>query len=326
MSKFISIRFKELLRRLHNAEHFDFFGNYIINGLQTLITSLTMVSGIFDALKTVFEREDALYKLSQASVLTADITALHEKRIALFSFFWHYVAIFKYLGDMGKSLAAEKLLFLRNNYKDLPYVAYPDASGMMTNFLQDCENSVWKPYIQLLGLTFLVTAMEESNEEFGTKYRDRFIDKEMIADLGKLAGTRVEVDSAFDALVDAINVAWKANELGAKDSGIRTKLIQARDVVVGAIHQAELNMAHRGPHKKDDDKVDGGTQTPGVTPPPAPPTPPQAPDTTNPPAPDTPPQAPDTTNPPAPDLPPQAPDTGIPPINPDDLNPPAAGE
>ncbi|MDR2497828.1 MAG: hypothetical protein LBD28_00105, partial [Tannerellaceae bacterium] len=37
-------------------------------------------------------------------------------------------------------------------------------------------------------------------------------------------------------------------------------------------------------------------------------------------------QAPDTTLPPAPDLPPQAPDTGMPPINPDDLNPPAAGE
>ncbi|MDR2495557.1 MAG: DUF6261 family protein [Tannerellaceae bacterium] len=271
MSKFISSHFKVMLRKLHNAEHFEFFANGIIAGLQSLIASVASLAGIFDALKIVFQKEDAMFKLSQASILTSDITALHEKRLALFSFFWHYVTIFKYLGDTAKALAAEKLLFLKNTYKDLPTAAYQDVSGLMTNFLQDCESNAWKPYIQLTGLSFLVTQMATDNEAFRDLYRERSIDQEHVAGMGKLAEIRVDMDNAFDAFVDAVNVAWQANEIGAKDPAVRAALISAREIITAAIHQAELNLAHRGRHKKQDDKTDDGTQTtdpanPGGTP------------------------------------------------------------
>ena len=262
MAKFISLHYKHLIRRLHNAEHFDFFDNGIINGLQGLIATLVLVSGAFEALKIVFQREKVLFKQSQASALTPEIAAKHEKRIGVFVFFWHYVGVFRLFDDADKIPAAEKLMFLRHNYKDLPNIGYSEASGMMTNFLQDCANSEWAPLIQSLGLTFLVAQMTTDNEAFKEMYRERSIDKETIAELGKLTEVRAVVNSSFDALIDAINVSWQTNETGPQDDAVRAVLHQVKQIVVAAVRQAELTLAHRGRHKaKDEETSDAGTQT-----------------------------------------------------------------
>jgi hypothetical protein len=151
-----------------------------------------------------------------------------------------------------------------------------------------------------------------ANDTFRSLYHERTMDKVQIAELGKLTEIRFEVDGVFDAFVDAVNVAWTSNELGAKNSDIRQHLIEVKDIITGAVQEAQLTLARRGHHKpKDDGKTDDATQTP---------------DTTNPPAPATPPQNPDTTLPPAPETPDQNPVAVPPGINPDDLNPPAAGE
>ncbi|MDR2499218.1 MAG: DUF6261 family protein [Tannerellaceae bacterium] len=312
MQKFILIVFKTLLGKLHIAEHADFYERGIIKPLIALMSVLPIASGVFNALRTVYQKEDDLFKQSQASILTPEITALHEKRIALLVFFWHYVSMSKYFDDAALVQATDKLMFLKNNYKELPQANYTDANGLLTNFLEDCEKAEWAPLIQALGLTSLVGKIKTAHEAFKDLYTDRSFDKTHIAQMGKISEIRVEVDATFDAFIDSLNAAWTANEFGAKDATVRSTLLEAKEHIIAAIHQAEVNLARRGVHKvKEDDKTDEGTQ---------------APDTTNPPAPQTPPQQPDTTNPPAPPTPPQQPDTSIPPINPEDLNPPSAGE
>ncbi|MDR2498161.1 MAG: DUF6261 family protein [Tannerellaceae bacterium] len=297
MHKLISILFKSLLRKLHIAEHADFYERGIIKPLIALMSALPMASGVFNSLQTVYQKEDDLFKQSQASILTPDITALHEKRIALLVFFWHYVSMSKYFDDAALVQATDKLLFLKNNYKELPLANYTDANGLMTNFLEDCEKPEWAPLIQTLGLTALVVKMKTAHEAFKDLYTDRSFDKTHIAQMGKISEIRTEVDATFDAFVNILNAAWTTNELGAKDATIRTNLLEVKEHIIAAIHQAEINLARRGVHKvKDDGTTDEGTQ------------------------------APDTTNPPAPETPPQQPDITIPPINPEDLNPPAAGE
>ncbi|MDR2497571.1 MAG: DUF6261 family protein [Tannerellaceae bacterium] len=272
MTRFIPINFKALLRHLHIAEHYDFFEHSIIARLSTLMTAVTALTGIFNVLKETFLREDAYYKQSLASALTAEIANLHEQRIAGFNFFWTYAGMFKYWGDAAKILAAEKLQFLYKTYKSLPRQSYQDASGMMTNFLQDCNVNEWKQYIQALGLTFILDKIMEANTAFKDLYVDRAVDKEHIADIGKAVEIRTGVDDAFESLVDAINVAWRTNEVDAKDPALRAKLIEIRELINASIHQAQTTLTRRGHHKpKDDDNTDEGTQTP-ITPP-TPPTP-----------------------------------------------------
>ena len=324
MIRFINTPFKVLLRKLHIGEHYDFFQNGIIQGLMVLMSALGMVGDVFNALKTVFQREDDFYKQSQASALTSEITSLHEKRIALFNFLWNSVNIAKYYNVAAKTLAAEKLQFLRNNYKHLPAASYQDASGIMTNFLEDCLNNEWKPLIELLDLLTIVNFIKDANDLFKSLYRERSIDKEHVVEMGKLSEIRTDVDDAFDALIETINVAWRANEIGAKDQTVRDNLIEARSIITAAIHQAELTLARRGHHKKEDDKEDNGTQTPGGSTPSTPGGSTQTPDTTNPAAPNTPNQNPDTTNPPAPDTPNQNPSGGPHPLDPNEH--PSMGE
>ncbi|MDR2495628.1 MAG: DUF6261 family protein [Tannerellaceae bacterium] len=273
MQKFIPISFKTLLKKLHIAEHYFFYDSAIISVLLTLMNSLPQLSGMFNALKTVFDREDALYKLSQASMLTSKLRILNGKRCAYFTHIWGLIDILKY-ENLAANIqeAIEKLEFLHNTYKSLIYGNYTEISGMMINFLQDCEKPAYQPSIQLLGLTEVVDKIKTAETEFEALYNERSFSKEQIAEMGKLAEIRIEVDNAFSTLVDAINYTWTANEMGAGDPALRAKLIEVKEHIAAAIHQTELNLARRGHHKvKEDDKEDGGTQTPTTPPTPPPP-------------------------------------------------------
>jgi hypothetical protein len=285
MNKFFSLHFKKILIKLHAGEHYDFFQNGIIHALLTVIATLPTLSPIFGALQSVFQREDDVYKQSLAATQTGAITFLHEKRIALFNHFWSSVAMAKYYNNPALAQAAEKLQFLRNNYKHIPTANYQDASGMMTNFLEDCLKPEWKPSIEALDLLAIITMEQTTNEEFKALYVERSIEKTATAEIGKLSEIRTEVDSAFDAFIENVNVAWRTNEMVAKDATVRNGLLEVRRIITAAITQAETNLARRGHHKtKDDDKndnTDDGTQTP-ITPPTPPPPGTQQPNTDRP--------------------------------------------
>ncbi|MDR2499224.1 MAG: DUF6261 family protein [Tannerellaceae bacterium] len=266
MDKFISFRFKLLLRRLNIAEHYDFFDSFIIAGLLTTAGTIAMTSDVFNLLRTAFGREDALYKQSQASAQTAKIAYLHEKRIALYLHFWHCVNMTKYYDNPAMTQATKTLLFLKNNYKNLPGASYQDASGIMTNFLEDCEKSEWKPSIETLNLMDTVDMTKAANDAFKSLYMERSIDKVTVVEMGKLGEIRREVDMAFEALVETLNVAWRSNEMGAQDESLRDQLLDARLNINSAIHQAQLNLSHRKHHKKEkkeetDGKKDVASQT-----------------------------------------------------------------
>ncbi|MDR2496396.1 MAG: DUF6261 family protein [Tannerellaceae bacterium] len=266
MDKFIALHFKRLLRRLSNAEHFDFFNTLIINKLQTTAGTIVILNYMLNELRTEFGREDALYLQSRASVLTPDIAYLHEKRIALYSHFLHCLHITKYYENPDLTQAATKLLFLINNYKGLKRANYPDASGMMTNFLEDCEQSEWKASIEALSLTDTIDMAKAANDAFKSLYYERSMDKLHVFNMGKLYHVRRDVDNAFEALVETINAIWRENEAGAKDEGLRDKLTELRVNIRAAIHQAELTLAHRKHHKKEKkeeaaEKKDAASQT-----------------------------------------------------------------
>ncbi|MDR2497060.1 MAG: DUF6261 family protein [Tannerellaceae bacterium] len=315
MIRFVNIRFRALLKKLHIGEHYDFFQNGIITGLSPLISSLPMLNIIFNALQTVFQREDDFYKQSMASTLTAEITFLHEKRIALFNYIWYCVGMTKYYNNTAMKEAADKLKLLRNNYRHLSSASYQDASGIMTNFLEDCMKPEWKPSLEAINMMDTVNMAVSTNNTFKSLYRERSIDKETVVEMGKLHEIRTDVDSAFDALIETVNVAWRENEMGAKNASVRANLTEVRRIIDASIHQAELTLARRGHHKtKDEDKTDEGTQTPDASNP-------QPPGTTDPNQPN---ETPNIINPQPPGVTPEPPTDGPHVLDPNEH--PPAGE
>ena len=286
MKKFINVSFKVILRKLFLGEHFAFYDGGIIQPILVFISSLPMLSGIFATLQAAFAKEDALYKLSQASFLTPEIRALHDTRLAYFNFIWDCVNIIKLKNDPSLTLAITRLEFLHHTYAHLPGENYFDMTGTMTNFLQDCTKPENLTAIQLVSaaqffdLSKIIAEAQTANDAFKTLHHERSMDKVQLAEMGRLSEVRFDVDSVFDAFVDAVNVAWTANEIGAKDPAIRQHLIEVKENIVAAVQEAQIALVRRGRHKiKDDGKNDDETQTPDTTNPAAPDTPNQNPGT-----------------------------------------------
>jgi hypothetical protein len=301
MNKLITIIYKTIIRRLYNAEHADFYDR-LITLLIPKMNNLPALQPVFNKLKNDYQREDDLFKLGTASVLTGEIRTQHEKRLAFFSFFWNCVEIIRFSTDQPKLQAMQKLLFLKNIYIKLTTQTYANVSGLMTNFIEDCNNATYKPSVDALDLQGPVDEMHNANESFKTLYSERSIDKVDVTNLGKLSEVRLDVDQTLNTYVDAVNALWIANELGAKDSDLSSKLMEVNDILVALVRQAQLNLSHRGVHHntsgndENNGNEDVGTETPDPEDPNTPPTDPQAPN------------------------------IDIPAINPDDLNPPSAGE
>ena len=305
MKKFISFHYKYTLRKLLTGEHYNFYDTGVIDPLSPLMPGLPMLSAMFNALKTVFSKEDNLFKLSQLAFQTKDIRLQHEMRIGYFMYLWDSVDILRYEPtDPTLQHAIAKADYLHHTYSNLPNESYYDMTGTMTNFLQDCALPEYQAAFQTLSSSQLVnfqtiiSKTEASHVAFKALYHSRALSKEHIAQLGQLSEIRTDVDDVFESYVEAVNTAWATNEYGIKDADLRSKLLEVKEQLTSAVHQAQLSLARRGRHKtkKDDGKTDDGTQTP------------------------------DTANPPAPNTPPQNPDTTPPTVNPDDLNPPAVGE
>ncbi|MDR2496607.1 MAG: DUF6261 family protein [Tannerellaceae bacterium] len=272
MNKLISLSFKTLISKFHNAEHVDFFYR-LISSLTALVAALPSLGSIVNALSAIYAREDAIFKKNQTAIQTGSLGTLHDRRIGLFVFFRQSVIAVKFFGTAVQLQAMELLLYLLKNYEKLTTAAYSDQTGLLHNFLEDCEKAAYKPSIQLLGLTELVNNLLAANTEFETQYTERSTEQAESSDQGNMPEARANTDSAFEAFIDAVNVSWTANELGAKDPAVRTALTGIKQLVDGAIHQGQLNLARRGHHHKpkDDGNTDEGTQTP-ITPP-TPPTP-----------------------------------------------------
>ncbi|MDR2534009.1 MAG: DUF6261 family protein [Tannerellaceae bacterium] len=304
MKKFITITYKTLLRKLLIGEHFNFFETGVIVPLTALMAGLPMLTAMFNALKAVFAKEDNLFKLSQQAFQTKEIKLQHEMRVNYFIFLWDAVDILRYEANPGIAQAVAKIDYLHHTYENLPSETYYDMTGTMTNFLQDCALAEYQDAFTTLSGAGLVefapiiTRINAAQLAFKNLYQSRAVDKEHVAQLGLLSEVRFDVDEVFDSFVEAVNTAWASNEYGTKDADLRSKLLEVKELLVAAIHQAQLALSRRGRHRKtkEDGKTDDSTQTPDIS------------------------------NPPAPDTPPQTPDTTPPTIDPDELNPPAVGE
>ncbi|MDR2534018.1 MAG: DUF6261 family protein [Tannerellaceae bacterium] len=245
MKKLISIRFKKLLSKLHNGEHFDFYSRGIIAGLEAIIVRFQELNEIFLSLKSAFQLEDKIFKKNEASILTPDIARMVEMLTAYFSYFKHSIDIVRFSTNPVELQAMTTLQFLVKMFVRIPKVDYPEMSGLLDSFLESCDSPTYKPAVELLGLSSQVNRMKAVYSSYRSLYNARSLSKEQVAELGKLRYVRAEIDDVFATLVDGVNVACTVNELGSQDPDQQSALLEIKEVIVGELHQMELNVAHR---------------------------------------------------------------------------------
>ncbi|MDR2499418.1 MAG: DUF6261 family protein, partial [Tannerellaceae bacterium] len=165
----------------------------------------------------------------------------------------------------------------------------------------------------LPNIAAILQKLETVNERLEGLYQQRLQTLHDLEQLGKSADIRKDVDKRLIEFIDDMNAIHRSNELGDKDAALKTKLESSASYIEALVEQTERVLSRRDHHHKS------SNETPAETEPSNPPAnpPEQKPED---------PQAPNTTLPQAPDMPPQQPSATPPPINPEDLNPPAAGE
>lgn len=243
------------MKQLHIGEHFFFYSDGIISPLLTPANGLPELKRTLTELQRIFETEDNLFKISQASIFSKEIFVSNAKRVGYFNFFWHCIDIAEYEGTPAINKAVETMNFLHHTYKDLPSYNYLVLSSAMISFFQDCATPRFQAPIQTLSaaldinLASIIGKMKAAHDKFVSLHEQRALSKEHIAAMGKLSKVRFEVDSTLAFLVDGINVSWNANELGAGDPSLRQKLTEVREIINSAVHQAKNSLAHRGKRK-----------------------------------------------------------------------------
>jgi hypothetical protein len=303
--------YSKLLHNLLNAQFVQFFSNLILI-LAGKIIKISRITALWAALQVAITELDDSFKWPATAPETRLLARLDDERDGLLKIIFDSVRNqMKYAVDPAIKASAEVINDYVHNFAGAKDMEYEAETAMIVNFIQDMERPENVQHVDNLGLAAYIAALKSKNDEFIGLYNSRFEIRYAHLQSGTTSALREKVISVFDQLAIGLE-GLLATE---SDPAAKADIQDVIDTINAQIAQFTIILdRHLGinkSHKKEDGKEDEGTQ---------------APDTTNPPAPDTPPQAPDTTNPPAPDTPPQNPVATPPPINPEDLNPPAAGE
>jgi hypothetical protein len=300
---------------LRNGEHAE-FGTSIVDHIKVFIIAVLKLVLYWNRYETAVNHENLVFRISAESAESKLIAKADKERDSLFNEIRHELQYFTKNNNAAIKDAAEKLLFILKTYGDATKKNLFEETKFIQNFLADINKAANAPFLALLpGIAALLQQLEAINTQLYELYQQRLQALEAIEELGKPADIRKEVDETLADLIDHINVVYEYNEMTDKDPDIKSNLESAASYLKGLIAQTERVLSRRDHHHK---KTTSPPETPPATPPETPDTPPATPDT--------PPQNPDTNLPAAPDTPNQNPVAVPPPINPEDLNPPAAGE
>jgi hypothetical protein len=244
-----------------------------------------------------------MFKLSKASPETKEISETDNSRDSAFREMKRLVDFYANDADPIVKQAATALQFIIEPYKSAASRNLFEETAFIRNCLADINKPENAQRIAALpGLSALLTRLATLNDRVDVLYTQRLQALEEIKTLGKRADVRGDVDNAFIDILQAINIQHRACELSGNDPALKAALEQSAAFINALIDQLRKILARRGHSHKTTEPSEPSTPPDEAT------------------------QTPDTSLPEAPDTPDQAPVATPPAINPDDLNPPAAGE
>jgi hypothetical protein len=232
------------ISHLRNSEHFQF--HWSVNRfLMPRMPEIPNLSQPWNSYLLKFEKADRLYKVSQKSEETKELTMRDQMRDEDFKFFGRSVAYESRSLDADTKAAAERLEEVLRNYKGANQKALGENTALVTNFLQDLEKPENRAAVETLSLVALVESLKANNTAVALLYDKRSESLNSRHEEGRLAVVRIEVDKAYLTLVRGLNAFYVANEYGEKNAGLRERLEEIIDGVNARIEQTRLVYARR---------------------------------------------------------------------------------
>lgn len=187
-----------------NSAHFQFMKD-ICQRAQTE-EALGMV-GTINIARTIFAQtfsfEDKYYKLSQLSLVTADINDADRERDTLYSTIHAMITSLLKVPSAEMNRAARAIDAIMRNYDISPAMQLDKESAAIHNFVTDVK-SKYSAELALLGMTTLVDKLDAANKLTQQLLLQRTNEKDL-GTVGALREARTDCDKAYAYLVKLVN-------------------------------------------------------------------------------------------------------------------------
>ncbi|MDR1644642.1 MAG: DUF6261 family protein [Tannerellaceae bacterium] len=235
------------MRRLRNAEHYDFYNN-IANQLKSITFKPASIVPLVENFLQSFQREDTIYKRYLRQQDTIQVKDAHDKRRKSITALKLVVETGLYSNVPQVAEAAKALKAITDNYAEAVRAPMTEVSAMVANMIQDLLLPKYANAVSTVSLTDAIDRLKQDNDDFMTVYYERASSWEDEKDEGRLADARNQTDVDFGKLVDVINILFQANELqNPKDAEVSTILGGVIHTISTYIHQYETIYSRRSP-------------------------------------------------------------------------------
>lgn len=252
------------LARGRNAEHYTYHDN-VVSILSEEIAAELKIGQLRATYAALFEREEAAFKHNSAEEHTKEVADKDKERDNLFCHLKLVAEAFKTSPVPEKKAAGDKLSYAIRPYRDANRKAYRENTALIKNLLIDLGAADCITALTTLGMTDVVEMLRKANEEFAAMSAER-TDTRLVRDTTEsMEQTRPLVDAAYQAVADAVNSLYSANELMMHDEAMGRTLATLIDKINGEVNEFQRALAQRGAGKKADLPAGGGTSGSGST-------------------------------------------------------------
>jgi hypothetical protein len=197
------------LNILHNEEHFNFLTDF-----SELITAATPaalnIADEYAAFTPLLAEEASVMEIIRKNSYTESVIEADEARDLIFSFIKASVKNMTKSYDATVAAAAEKVLNIINNYKDVSRFGLQEETGKIINLLDDLKVASVMALCTQIGIKAHLTELENANNRFKTLMTDRRAE-EAQKPLRSAGDIIEEIKAPYNAIIDKINALVVVN-------------------------------------------------------------------------------------------------------------------
>ena len=199
--------------RLHNEEHCD-FGEELEYLVENVYSPATLsIEPYWPAYKAARAKEDAALELIVKSSFTNKLAEFDFRRDSLFRGSRDIVTACCEHFNLEKKEAALRLKIVFDHYGNISVLPYGEETASIHNLCEELETN-YASDLASVGIVDWVTELKAANADFKDIRSSRFTETAN-KNNDKMKDVRIEVDSAYKAIVKRINSAIEFNGAAA---------------------------------------------------------------------------------------------------------------
>ena len=254
------------LYETRNAEHYELYSDVFESVPQELAEKYHLTP-IYSTCVNLFGIENDCHLRNRGYKDTAAIEAADRKVDELFMVVAQTIETATLMPIEAKAEAGKRLSFYLKPYRNAHTLPYAQETANIRDFVLKMAEEANAADIETLGLTEMMTLLDEANKSFNALYKGRSGEIRVRSTSDTMKTIRPKVDAAFSQLFDAINGMYIVNELTTKDATTREELGKVIDDINSYLIQLQKTLIRAGViGGKTEDKDTPDTPEEPVTP------------------------------------------------------------